>query len=343
MSTEILTKDISTKEVPGKGALALEGSGDRQNDAEIPIAEVRPVVRANGFWGQAAALMKYLLRTEVHTYAFSVAANVILSLFPFIVMMLTISRRIFHSRSMEQVVGEMMNNFLPTSQEFIMRNMQLLAHPHKGAQAFSIVMLLISSTGVFLPLEVALNAVWGVRKNRSYLRNQLVSIGLALAVGVLAMTSVAMTAGQKTLLSWIFLGHTNNIVYSLLEGSMLKILGVVASILIFFLIYWILPNRKIPACAVLPTAIVIGLLWEGAKYLYVLVLPRLNFPSVYGPFYVSVGLMIWAFLSGLLLLAGAHFSATRHALAVARQDEREAGDEEGAPGAQENEANAKGA
>jgi uncharacterized BrkB/YihY/UPF0761 family membrane protein len=59
---------------------------------------------------------------------------------------------------------------------------------------------------------------------------------------------------------------------------------------------------------------------------------------VYGPFYVSVGLMIWAFLSGLMLLAGAHFSATRYALSVARQDERET-----ALAAQENGEDAKSA
>jgi uncharacterized BrkB/YihY/UPF0761 family membrane protein len=68
-----------------------------------------------------------------------------------------------------------------------------------------------------------------------------------------------------------------------------------------------------------------------AKYLYVLVLPRLDFQAVYGPFYVSVGLMIWAFLSGLLLLAGAHFSATRHALLVARQEAQRAQREVDAP------------
>jgi len=33
--------------------------------------------------------------------------------------------------------------------------------------------------------------------------------------------------------------------------------------------------------------------------------------------------MMWAFLSGLLLLAGAHFSATRYALQVAREEDRE--------------------
>ena len=73
----------------------------------------------------------------------------------------------------------------------------------------------------------------------------------------------------------------------------------------FFLIYWILPNRQLPIPAVLPTAVVTGLLWELAAYLHPG--PPLARPeSVYGPFSVSVSLMIWAFLTGLLLLAGAH-------------------------------------
>jgi uncharacterized BrkB/YihY/UPF0761 family membrane protein len=60
-----------------------------------------------------------------------------------------------------------------------------------------------------------------------------------------------------------------------------------------------------------------------AKVLYIRALPWLDFQSVYGPFYISVGLMMWAFLSGLLLLAGAHFSATRHTLKLAREAEAE--------------------
>jgi len=311
----------ATLDPPGPAALAVQ-----TGPATVPISEVRPVVVASGLWPQVAELCRYMVRTEVHTYAFSVAANVILSLFPFIVMLLTLSRQVFHSHAMEQVVGEMMTNFLPSNQAFVMRNMQLLAHPHKGAQIFSVVMLLVSSTGVFLPLEVALNHVWGVRENRSYLHNQIVSLGLAFGVGALAMTSIAMTAGQKALLSWIFFEHTDNIVFKFLDGGMLRFFALIASTLLFFLIYWILPNRKVPARAVLPTAIVIGVLWEVAKYLYVLVLPRLDFQAVYGPFQVSVGLMIWAFLSGLLLLAGAHFSAGRYALRVARE---QAGDEGG--------------
>src|ERR1700723_1271514 len=288
-----------------------------------PIEEVRSVLPDHSFLSEIGALARYMARTEVHTYAFSVAANTILSLFPFIVLLLTVSRNVFHSRAMEGVVGDMMKNLLPVGQDFVMRNMQLLTHPHKNVQLFSVVMLLITSTGIFLPLEVALNAVWGVRRNRSYLHNQAISLGLAFAVGVLAMPSVASTASQQTILSWVFLNHTDNVVFHFISYGFLRLCAGLASILLFFLIYWILPYRKVPARAVLPTAIIIGLLWEGAKYLYVKALPWLDFQSVYGPFYISVGLMIWAFLSGLLLLAGAHFSATRYTLGLARQAELE--------------------
>ncbi len=281
-----------------------------------------PVARS-GTLQQMAALLHYMTRTEVHTYAFSVAAQVILSLFPFIVLQLTLAQRVFHSTRMVDVVVQMMSNFLPSNQYFVMRNMRLLALAHTQTRILSVVMLLVTSTGVFLPLEVALNSVWGVRTNRSYLHNQIVSLVLACGVGALAMASIALSTAQQAVLEFLFFGHIHNIVFTFLADSFLRLCALLSSIGLFFLIYWLLPNRKIPARAVLPTAMVIGVLWEIAKYLYILALPRLDLPSAYGPFSVSVGLILWAFLSGLLLLAGAYVTATRQALREARLAELE--------------------
>jgi membrane protein len=263
------------------------------------------------------SLARYMSQTEVHTYAFSVAANTILSLFPFIVMMFTIARLVFHSHAMESAIADMIRYFLPTGQEFVTKNMEIVAHARTGVRFASVVMLLISSTGVFLPLEVALNRVWGVTRNRSYIMNQLVALGLAASIGTLALLSVALTAAQQTVLQFVFFGHTNNVAFGFVSHWLLQISAAIASVLLFFLIYWILPNRKLPVRAVLPTAIVIGLSWELAKMLYVAALPWMDLHSVYGPFSVSVSLMLWAFVTGLLLLAGAHYSATRHALRLA--------------------------
>ena len=269
------------------------------------------------------SLVKYMAQTEVHTYAFSVAANAILSLFPFIVMMFTIARQVFHSTALESAIAEMIRYFLPTGQQFVTKNMEIVAHAHSGVQVASVVMLLISSTGVFLPLEVALNKVWGVARNRSYLMNQLVSLGLAAGIGVVAMTSIAITAAQQSVLRFLFFGHVDNAGFVFISHWLLQISAALASILLFFLIYWILPNRKLPVRAVLPTAIVIGLSWEGAKMLYIAALPYMDLQKVYGPFSVSVSLMLWAFVTGLLLLAGAHYSASRYALRIAHLEDLE--------------------
>jgi membrane protein len=274
------------------------------------------------------SLVRYMSQTEVHTYAFSVAANSILSLFPFIVMMFTIARLVFHSHAMEGAIADMIRYFLPTGQEFVTKNMEIVAHARSGVRVASVVMLLISSTGVFLPLEVALNRVWGVTKNRSYFMNQLVSLGLAAGIGTIAMLSVAITAAQQSILKVLFFGHIDNAVFFFLSHWLLQISAAVASILLFFLIYWILPNRKLPVRSVLPTAIVIGLSWELAKMLYIAALPWMDLHSVYGPFSVSVSLMLWAFVSGLLLLAGAHYSASRHTLRLAYLADLERANEE---------------
>jgi YihY family inner membrane protein len=297
-------------------------AGEEKVSPSLAAAPAVPVAKG-GTWQQVVALARYMTKTEVHTYAFSVAAQVILSLFPFIVLLLTLAQRVFHSPRLVDVVVQMVKNFLPSNQDFVMRNMRLLAVAHTETKIFSVVMLLITTTGVFLPLEVALNSVWGVRKNRNYIHNQIVSLGLATGVCVLAMASIGLSAAQASVMEFVFRGHIHNFFFTFIGDSFLRICAVFASIGLFFLIYWGLPNRKVPALAVLPTAIVIGILWEIAKYLYILALPHLDFRSIYGPFEVSVGLIMWAFLSGLLLLAGAYVSATRQALREAHEADLE--------------------
>jgi YihY family inner membrane protein len=248
------------------------------------------------------------MRTEVHTFAFSVAANAILSFFPFMVLLMTLIRRVFRSRVMYDVVVQLLRDYLPAGQDFVIRNLNALVGARHQAQAVSLVILLVTSTGIFLPLEVALNRIWGFADNRSYLGNQLISLGLAFWCGALALLSIGMSAGNVELMESLLHGHLAFVV-RIFGFLVMKAFAIAASIAIFFLIYWLLPNGRVPVRAVVPTAVIMGLLFEALKYAYILALPWLNFAEVYGPFSLSVSLMFWAFLSGLLLLAGANLSA----------------------------------
>ncbi len=254
--------------------------------------------------------IRYLLRTDVHTFAFSVAANAILSFFPFVVLLMTLIRRVFHSRTMYEVVVQLLRDYLPAGQDFMIRNLNALVSARHRVQIFSLVILLITSTGVFMPLEVALNRIWGFTRNRSYLGNQLIALGLAFGCGVLALLSVALTASNWHLLGFVV--HGQGVVQRAAGFLIMKAFAICASFAIFFLIYWLLPNGKVPARAVFPAAVICGMVWEIMKYVYMIALPWLNFQEVYGPFALSVSMMFWAFLSGLLLLGGAYLSAAGH-------------------------------
>ena len=301
-------------------------SGTR-NEAAIETIRAadkpEPATRSKWYrWRRdGTALVTYLMDSEVHTYAFSVAANAILSFIPFIVLLYTLTDRVLHSPAMVEVVTAMVNYFLPsvTKQEgWITRNL-LIASAHQSVQAFSLLMILVACTGIFLPLEVALNQAWGVTKSRNYLHNQVIAFGLAILMVALAMGSILLNAAARGALALIF-DHDTNIrfidlvLHFTYRGTSYFVLAATtgaASILFFFSIYWILPNRKVPWRPVLRTSIYTGVIWLAAKYVFGAVLPHMHLDYLYGPFYVSVGLLIWAYISGLILFAGAQFSVAR--------------------------------
>jgi membrane protein len=304
----------------------VNSNSDARNDAatgEVRAADiVEPAKKSKWYhWRQdGTALINYLLDSEVHTFAFSVAANAILSFIPFTVLLYKLSRSVFHSDAMHDVVTDMVNYFLPSvaKKDWIADNLWTMTAGH-GVTFFSLLMILIACTGIFLPLEVALNQAWGVTKSRNYLHNQLIAFGLAIIMVVLGMSSILLNAAVRGFLNLLF-NHQTNIrfvdflLHFTLEGTEFVVLTAttgVASILFFFSIYWLLPNRKVPWRSVLQTSIYTGIVWLVARYLFVLALPHLDLKALYGPFYISVGLIFWAYVSGLILFAGAQFSVAR--------------------------------
>src|SRR5271165_98608 len=243
---------------PGAAAKRLQAQDDAR---QVFQSEAEPL----GLFGRLRRYgwptLRYLTQTEVHTYAFSVAANALLSLCPLIVLLLTVVKRVFHSPDMYNVVLQLLHDFLPSNQDFVIRNLQFLASVQGRGQVLSLVMLFITSTGIFLPLEVALNKIWGFTQNRSYLMNALVSVGLASACGALALLSVYLTAQNLRILGLASGDH--NFLSRGLGFVVMKAFTVVTMIAIYFLIYWLLPNGKVPVRAVLPAAITMGFLSEG--------------------------------------------------------------------------------
>lgn len=272
---------------------------------EVPEVVAPGEMPATG--GRLAASFRYLWTTEVHAFAFSIAANALLSFFPFSLLLVTVCDRLLHWHGAFQVVEQLLRANLPTGADFVIRNLNAVMRARGKVQVISVLLLFVTSSGVFLPLEVALNRVWGVRENRTYAGNLAVSVMLAIGSGLMALASVGLETGLEALVppgsspwpTWD----------AALSRAMLETVSIPLMIGIFFAIYYALPNAKVPVARVFPAAVSAALLSEAARSIFAWVLPALHFPEVYGPFAISATLLIWSFWGSLILLWSAAFFA----------------------------------
>jgi YihY family inner membrane protein len=207
------------------------------------------------------------------------------------------------------VILELLRIHLPAGADSIIGNLTQLAQGRPRLQLISVVMLFFTSSGVFLPLEVALNNVWGIRRNRNFLKNQAISLLLAVATGFMVFLSILLsTAVQWVLTSTLGWMPFRAAVAAVSRGVM-EMISIPIVVSIYFVIYFFLPNGRVPVKRVLPAAMIGGLLTEVGKLIYMQTLPLFRFREVYGPYAISATLLLWAYGAALILLFGAHLCA----------------------------------
>lgn len=263
--------------------------------------------------------IQYLSQTEVHVFALAIGASVLLSFFPFLIVMLTLIRDVLHSRAAESALMLALKDYFPTNLgAFIIK--QLNKTTHTRYQLTSVLLLLFTANGIFEPLEVALNRAWGIAKNRSYLKNQILSLFMIILCGGLALGSVVLTGVNTDFVTTQL--HLNE---TWLPLVLFKLAAVPVTILSLLLIYWLLPNRKVPIRRVLPVAVLVGIALEIWKYVFLIAWPWLykKLTNEYPEMQYGVAIVIFSMLTALLVLAGAEWSGrTRPAeVSVVRSEE----------------------
>jgi len=257
--------------------------------------------------------IQYLSQTEVHVYALAIAASVLLSFVPFLVVMLTLVREVFHSLPAERALFLAIHDYFPrdlgdTIANGIRNNMNKASHGR--FQITSVILLFFTANGVFEPLEVALNRAWGVASNRSYIKNQLLSFFLILLCGGLVLGSLLLTANSD---NYVKAAFRLSSFPDWLSVVVFKAAAIPVTIMALFLTYWILPNRRVPVRRILPVAVMVGLALEVLKYAFLRAWPWLShkFENEYYPFQQSVSSIVLSMVTSLLILAGAEWSARK--------------------------------
>lgn len=172
--------------------------------------------------------------------------------------------------------------------------------------------ILIGATGVFVELQITLNAIWKVKvlpKKGIWpiLKARLFSFGLILAIAFLLIISLVISTALAAA-SDLFKGYTSE--FTIIFFNILNFIFSLAVIsMLFALMFKILPDAKIQWKHVWLGSLLTGLLFTIGKTSLAFYFSKAEPASVYGAAGSIILLLLWVSYSSMILFFGAEFTA----------------------------------
>lgn len=242
----------------------------------------------------------------------SIAYHSLLSIFPFLLLLITVSGFLITREELAVRLSVIFDRFLPVRADFIFRNISGVTQVYSRVGGLSLLLLLWSSSGIFLPLEKALNRAWQVENERSWVRRHVLALEMALVTGLIFLLSSVVVGVNVYVHNWVRIGSKlfPSLLVSLVYHSSIVLVTFTLTLTMFTVLFKVLPNRHMSFRHVLPSAAMTALFWEAARSLFTLLLPSFNYRQVYGSIGVVVALMTWIYISSAVTLFGAQVSHT---------------------------------
>lgn len=246
-----------------------------------------------------------LLSREIAVLTNAIAFNFLLCLFPLLLVVAALAQQLSGGRRAGSALLLLLQELIPFGGQDLALSLRSLTRIARGLEALSLLLIVWGSSGIFIPVEMALNRAWGGKPHRDFWKSRVLAFLMTVAGGLLALLSVTLTLTARSF----------SREWPKLTGYGIKASAFLLTCLLFFLIYRIIPDAPVRTRVALRAALWAGFAWEAVKYLFVINLARLNLQAFYGPLAFSVSLILWAYVSSLVLVFGALMSPVEGARA----------------------------
>lgn len=243
----------------------------------------------------------HIFEDDIFTLAGAVAFFATLSIAPLMVILLSVTG-LFSASFHQEIVAELELLLGPAASrviDVILTNIEQQELAGRISAIISVVILIFSSTAVFVQLQKAMNKIWGVRTKpsravRNWFKKRLVSIIIILGMGLILVASVLL----KTALGLIF-GDM---------GSLMSLLSTMGNILIYFILFGAMliyvPDAKLAWRDIGAGALITALFFHFGKWLIGRYLSFSGIGSAYGAAGTLVVGLLWVYYSTLVIFLG---------------------------------------
>lgn len=260
-------------------------------------------------------LFERFVQAEVLGLSAQLAYFFLLSLFPFLMFIVTLIGYLpFDDRMVIAVLAE----YLPEDVVFMIdENLkEIMNNRSGGLLSISIIGTLWSASNGFNAITRSFNKAYGVKPARNFILNRIIAIGLMFSMVAAIIIALLFPVFGRLIGEYVLV----NVPLPETIVDMWDVLRWVSSSVMFFVVFFVLyklaPNKKMKENHVLYGTIFATVGWQLTSYGFSYYVETLgNYTLTYGSLGTVIVLMIWFYLSGIIITTGgvinAHFSERR--------------------------------
>jgi len=243
------------------------------------------------------------------TFAASIAYYTLLSMFPFVLLVLSILNRWGPARENATLL-EIIAQSLPPHFDFVSNQIkQLAATPLRLSVAGTLIMGW-ASMGVFGAITSAVNHAWGVERPIGFFKHKLVAFVMMLTAGMLLIVTLGLwSAAQFAETHWFSGVIAYFPAFEHFRGFAYRNAPTPLFIFVAGLIYYYAPNAQVRLRDVWFGAILAGLLWRLTFAGFSWYIRDLSRFAIHGEITTVVLFLVWIYMSAVVFLYGVEVTA----------------------------------
>lgn len=240
----------------------------------------------------------------VSAFSAQAAFYVIISFFPFIMLLLTLLQ---YLPVTEYHMLSTLSQVFPDSVSSLVVSIVSEVYDQASGTIISVTAIsaLWSSSKGILAIVKGLNSVYAIKETRSYIKLRILSTVYTLAFAIMIVVTLVILVFGNRLMIWIeskipFLTNLALLIISI------RTIGGLFLLTVFFLVlFTFVPNRKTKFYKELPGALVSAAGWMGFSYLYSFYIDNMgSYSNTYGSLTAIVLFMLWFYFCMYILFIG---------------------------------------
>lgn len=246
-----------------------------------------------------------LLSREVTVLNNAIAFNFLLCLFPLLLVLVAAAQRLAPGGGTATAIRLLLAELIPVDPEALAGSLRQMTRLARGFELLSLGLIVWGSSGIFIPVERVLNLVWGARAERRFWKSRLLAFLLTAGGAALVLVSVALTLYGRNLGRLAPPDQALAGPVAWLTGWAAKLAALLLSWTLFTLVYQTASSARVAFGLAWRAGLWAACAWEASKYVFVWNLGRMQLATFYGPLAFAVALVLWAYVSAVVLVFGA--------------------------------------